>query len=85
MSSKRVSTAFNKDKIIDYTSYYQDLVDMGFPLLVYAGEFDALDGPVSQNAWIKRLQFKGKYDSPILSLLSPKFVYYIQGNKIDDK
>ena len=58
MSSKRVSAAFNKDKIIDYTSYYQELVDRDFPLLVYAGEFDALDGPVSQNAWIKRLRFE---------------------------
>ena len=41
MSSRRVSEAFNSDKIIDYTHVYQELIDLGFPMMVYAGEFDA--------------------------------------------
>jgi hypothetical protein len=41
MGSSAVGLAFAPDQLIDYSSYVEDLIAMGSPFLVYAGEFDA--------------------------------------------
>lgn len=33
---------------------------MKLPVLIYAGEFDAQDGPKTQEYWLRRLNFEGK-------------------------
>ena len=45
MSSSAVSDAFNNDKMIDYSNYVEKLIEAKSPVLIYAGEFDAQDGP----------------------------------------
>ena len=35
---------------------------MQLPFLVYAGEFDAQDGPKTQEYWMRRLSFEGSVD-----------------------
>ena len=62
MSSSRVSEAFNNDKMIDYSNYIEKLIAAKSPVLIYAGEFDAQDGPKTQEPWLRRLNFEGSSD-----------------------
>jgi hypothetical protein len=62
MGSSAVGLAFAGDQLIDYSSYLQSLIEMGSPFLVYAGEFDAQDGPKSQEFWLRRMPFTGSED-----------------------
>jgi len=39
----------------DYTSYYDYLIEKEIPILIYVGEFDQADGPVS-HLWMKNLK-----------------------------
>ena len=55
MSSSAVSAAFNADKMIDYSNVVQELIALKSPLLIYAGEMDAQDGPATINPWLKRV------------------------------
>ena len=45
MSSSAVGDAFVMDNLIDYSGYIEKLIDAQSPVLIYAGEFDAQDGP----------------------------------------
>ena len=45
MSSSAVGEAFKMDNLVDYSSYIEKLIDAKSPVLIYAGEFDAQDGP----------------------------------------
>ena len=45
MSSSAVGDAFVMDNLIDYSEYVEKLIAAKLPLLIYAGEFDAQDGP----------------------------------------
>ena len=45
MSSSAVSEAFGNDKMIDYSNFVEKLIAAKSPVLIYAGEFDAQDGP----------------------------------------
>ena len=56
MSSSAVNEAFNGDKMIDYSHYIVDLIKMESPVLIYAGEFDAQDGPKTIEPWLRQLQ-----------------------------
>lgn len=62
MGSSAVGLAFAGDQLIDYSSYLEDLIAMGSPFLIYAGEFDAQDGPKTQEYWLRRMNFDGKED-----------------------
>ena len=62
MESSQVSDALASDNLIDYSHYYQSLLDAEIPIIVYAGEFDAKDGPKGQEAWMKRLRIPGSVD-----------------------
>ena len=52
MSSGAVSDALNSDKMIDYQHYVQQLFNRSHPTLIYAGEFDAQDGPKTIYPWL---------------------------------
>jgi len=45
MSSSAVGEAFVMDNLIDYSNYIEKLIAAESPVLIYAGEFDAQDGP----------------------------------------
>ena len=48
--------------MIDYSSYGEKLIAAKSPVLIYAGEFDAQDGPKTQEPWLRRLNFEGSDD-----------------------
>ena len=58
MDSSAVYEALVDDNIVDYTKVYEALVGR-IPLVVYAGEFDAKDGPWSVEAWAREMVFPG--------------------------
>ena len=62
MSSSAVSEAFGNDKMIDYWNFVEKLIAAKSPVLIYAGEFDAQDGPKTQEPWLRRLYFEGSED-----------------------
>ena len=62
MSSSAVGEAFVMDNLIDYSSYVEKLIAQQLPVLIYAGEFDAQDGPKTQEYWLRRLNFAGSDD-----------------------
>ena len=62
MKNPAVAKALIKDDLLDYSAYVEKLIAAGSPVLVYAGEFDAYDGPKTQEPWLQRLQFEGKED-----------------------
>ena len=62
MSSGAVHDAFEDDLILNGIDYYQSLIDKKFPVLVYAGEFDAQDGPKTQDIWMKLLDLGDETD-----------------------
>ena len=45
--------------MIDYSEYISKLINAKIPVLIYAGEFDAQNGPKTQEAWLRRLTFAG--------------------------
>lgn len=45
--------------MLDYTGYIEKLIAKESPVLIYAGEFDAQDGPLTQEAWLRGLDFEG--------------------------
>lgn len=54
-SSKKVKESYASDNLVDYSPYYQYMLDNGHPLMVAAGEFDIRDGTRSQDVWMKKL------------------------------
>ena len=60
MDSFSVFTAFKGDLMTNGIHYYQQLIDAKHPILVYAGEYDAQDGPKTIDYWLKLLNFDGK-------------------------
>ena len=62
MGSSAVGDAFVLDNLLDYSSYVEELISRQLPVLIYAGEFDAQDGPKTQEYWLRRLTFDGSED-----------------------
>lgn len=60
MSCGDVGDAFVDENLKDYSQYIVDLIGAKSPLLIYAGEFDAQDGPKTIEYWLRRLEFDGK-------------------------
>ena len=52
-SSPEVAAAYKADGLTDYTWYYSYLIDIGYPLIVMAGEYDMKDGANGQTKWMK--------------------------------
>ena len=62
MGSSAVGDAFVMDNLLDYSQYVEKLIAEKLPVLIYAGEFDAQDGPKTQEYWLRRLSFEGSED-----------------------
>jgi len=65
--------------MLDYSKYFEELIAMEHPILIYAGEFDAQDGPKTQEAWLRRLNFTGSEEFWSQS----RQVYFVKWNEID--
>lgn len=57
MGSDAVDLAMVYDNLLNYVSYYEELLKLGSPILIYDGEFDARDGAWTQNTWLKNMTF----------------------------
>ena len=44
-ASKNVAAAYAPEKLIDYTSYYDQMIIDGYQIIVYGGEWDARNNP----------------------------------------
>lgn len=73
--SEGVSEGYKSDNLVDYSSYYNYLLDQNYPFVVMAGEFDMQDGIASQYRWMKDLL---KVSSEFWT--QDRKVYYYQGN-----
>lgn len=62
MKDPAVSAALVNDSMLNYAGYVEKLIAAEHPILIYAGEFDAKDGPKGQDFWLRRLQFAGNDD-----------------------
>ena len=55
MGSSEVAEALAADSLVDYSSYFNKLFERESKVLIYAGEFDTQDGPISCEPWLRRL------------------------------
>ena len=62
MSSSAVDAAFTMDNLLDYSWYVEQLIAAKSPVMIYAGEMDAQDGPKTQEYWLRRMTFDGSDD-----------------------
>lgn len=54
MGSERVGKGYEADQLVDYSFYYNYLIENGYPLIVMAGEADMQDGAAGQEVWMKQ-------------------------------
>lgn len=60
MGSGEVAYAFQGDQLLNYVWYLEELIKMQYHFLIYAGEFDAQDGPATIEPWLReQLKFEG--------------------------
>ena len=52
-SSGRVAEAYDFEEMMDWTPFYDKSLDKKMKLIVYAGEYDQRDGPLTQIDWMK--------------------------------
>lgn len=52
--SDSVAEGYRSDNLVDYSSYYNELIEKKYPLIVMAGEFDMQDGIAGQYVWMKK-------------------------------
>jgi len=57
MESHSVGEAFWPTQLENFAWYFEDIIRQELPVLIYAGEFDAKDGPKTQEPWLRRLAF----------------------------
>lgn len=59
MSNGTVDEYLVYDNLLDYVTVYEELVSDVYksPILLYDGEFDARDGPYTQNSWLSNMTF----------------------------
>lgn len=53
-SAEEVDLAYKPGNLIDYSWYYNYLIEANFPFIVMAGEFDMKDGAAGQMHWMKQ-------------------------------
>lgn len=51
--SASVAAGYQSENLIDFSSYYNYLLNESYPFIVMAGEFDSRDGAYSQSLWMK--------------------------------
>jgi len=51
--SEAVDLGYKSDGLVDYSWYYNYLIDIQHPLIIQAGEYDMKDGAKGQEVWMK--------------------------------
>eukprot|EP00347_Sterkiella_histriomuscorum_P012091 403369927 len=74
--SKQVEAAFNEIAMLDSSYYIDQILSIGYHLLIYAGEWDQRDGPGTIESWLKQSRQMQLRDSPIWE--QPKQIYYVK-------
>jgi hypothetical protein len=60
MSNPAVAAALASEDMWGQELQYELLIaNYSVPVFIYAGEFDARDGPYTQNQWLKNFTFEG--------------------------
>ena len=54
-SSTKVKAAYKHDHLIDYTKYFNYMIENNFPFIVMAGEYDMLDGAKGQQEYMRQI------------------------------
>ncbi|CDW85332.1 serine carboxypeptidase [Stylonychia lemnae] len=55
-SSRRVSQSYDFEEMLDWSVYYDKCIEKKMKLIIYAGEYDQRDGPLTMIAWMKDLR-----------------------------
>lgn len=76
-SNRNVSRAYDYEAMVDWSVWY-DLVagPRNVSILIYAGMYDMLDGPLTQEPWIKLLKSINSDGGAIFN--QPRKIYYVQ-------
>lgn len=53
MESASVSKALDATKLLSYATTIADLLKMHYPVMIYAAEWDMVEGAINNQAWIK--------------------------------
>ena len=53
--SANVAKAYMWEKMLDYANWYDKLLDLNIPVLVYAGEWDQRSGPATMEEFLKSI------------------------------
>ena len=78
MGSENVRAALKDSNLEDYSRYYNDLIERGYPLIVMAGEFDMQDGAIGVVKWMKET-LTSLTDSDFWS--QDRKIYYLEADK----
>lgn len=52
--SEAVAEGYASDNLVDYSDYYNYMIEEDYPFIVMAGEFDMKDGADSQYTWMQK-------------------------------
>ena len=59
-SASKVGEAYLFEEMTDYTEKYDDFLGLGYKTLIYAGQWDQRDGPVTLEPWLKNVKYLQK-------------------------
>lgn len=57
-----MTKAIDGDQNYDFTEYYNFIIEHRLPVLVYVGEFDMRDGPVTMFEWMRNIKILKERD-----------------------
>jgi hypothetical protein len=73
-----VSDAYQYEAMVDWSRYYDYVAAPGnVSILIYAGQYDMLDGPKTQEPWLKNLRTLSG-DNGVEFWNQPRKIYYIK-------
>lgn len=61
--------------MMDWSSWYDECIAWDNNVLIYSGEFDQRDGPLTQEAWLKRIR-RFDFSNKALWKQSRKIYYF---------
>lgn len=76
LSNEHVAEAYDPEEMDDYTKYYSEVLAANVPTLVYTGEFDMQDGPVTQVEWMHNIVM-----NDAMYWKRARHIYYIKNAK----
>lgn len=81
--SSRVAQAYDFEEMLDWTPFYDKSLDRKMRMIVYAGEFDQRDGPLTQIEWMRDLIMLDKSGGNFYT--QSRKIYYIKDSQGKDQ